>query len=312
MVGSLALPPLRRELERVDAILGMTGNPIGVSQYEPHNADGEDQLVNYMGMAGIPFEPTPDFDANAPLVFLPASAACDENIVEKLEAYVAGGGHAVVTTGFLRKTADKGIYDMTSVRLTGRRISGKEYWIDAYYANHKYYCTAAESAGFEVLDYKTNATWCEIAVSERECNFPVLLNEFYGDGHLFILNIPDNFADLYLLPKLVLGTIGKVFAYQRPVYLNAEAKYNLFLYDNDTFLVESYRPYGEDVEIVVRGEEYTAIEDMETGKRFPLVVEKFRPSKRFDSAKTKEEPVERSISVSLANGQTKAFRLIKE
>jgi hypothetical protein len=265
-----------------------------------------------MGMTGIPFEPTPDFDASAPVIFLPASAAHDENIMEKLEAYVAGGGHAVVTTGFIRKTADKSIYDMTSVRLTGRRISGKEYWIDAYYANHKIPCTAAEPAGFEVLDYKTNATWCEIAVCERECNFPVLLNEFYGDGHLFILNIPDNFADLYLLPKPVLGAIGKVFAHAHPVYLNAEAKYNLFLYDNDTFLVESYRPTYEDVEIVVRGEEYTAIEDLESGKRFPLVVEKFRPSKRFDSAKTKEDLLERSLSIPIANGTTRAFKLIKE
>jgi hypothetical protein len=65
------------------------------------------------------------------------------------------------------------------------------------------------------------------------------------------------------------------------------------------------------VEIVVRGEEYTAIEDMESGKRFPLVVEKFRPSKRFDSAKTKEDLLERSISVPIPNGVTRAFRLVK-
>lgn len=57
------------EFERVDKIVGQLGNPVGVSTYEPYDSDGEDQLINYVGMCGIPLEPTPIFDDKAPVLF---------------------------------------------------------------------------------------------------------------------------------------------------------------------------------------------------------------------------------------------------
>lgn len=38
----------------MDKIVGQLGNPVGVSTYEPYDSDGEDQLINYVGMCGIP------------------------------------------------------------------------------------------------------------------------------------------------------------------------------------------------------------------------------------------------------------------
>ncbi|MDP4089089.1 MAG: hypothetical protein Q8930_07445 [Bacillota bacterium] len=312
LIDSPALPPLGQQLERVDSIMGKVGKPIGVSFYEPYDADGEDQVMNYLGMVGLPIEPTPEFDSNELSILLAASAAKDEDIMEKLERYVREGGTAAITSGFLRAVYDRGIKDMTSVSLTTRRVSGKEYWIDSYYMNHKTYADAAGNASFEVLDYKTNATWCEVAMISGDCSFPVLLHEFYGRGHLYILNIPDNFSHLYNLPGDVLGYINKSFSRGRNVYMNTAAKYNLFLYDNDTIGVISYRPYTEDMEVVLRGEKYVGLRDLETGREYFPVRENLHPAKRFDSAKTQIEPVERVMRIPIKNGAYRFFSLIKE
>lgn len=312
LLETAALPPLGLCMERVDAILDKTGNPTGTSVYEPFDADGEDQLMNYIGMLGGALEPTPEFKKEEPVILLTESAACDSEIVQKLERYIAEGGNAVVTTGFLRKTYDRGIKELTSVRLTGRRVKGREYWIDSYYTNHKSFCSAKDDISIEALDYKTNATWCEIAMISGDCNFPLVLDDFYGNGHLFVLNIPDNFSDLYHLPKDIIGSIHKMMAKNHPVYLEAEAKYNLFLYDNATFGVQSYRPYPEDLEIILKGEEYCGIRDLESGEEFYPCGEKIRPVKRFDSAKTEEEPVEHIIRVPFMNGFFRFYELIKK
>ena len=37
------------EIERIDELVGKAGNPVGVAAYEPYDADGEDQVYNYMG-----------------------------------------------------------------------------------------------------------------------------------------------------------------------------------------------------------------------------------------------------------------------
>ena len=123
-----------------------------------------------------------------------------------------------------------------------------------------------------------------------DCNFPLVLDDFYGNGHLFVLNIPDNFSDLYHLPKDIIGSIHKMMAKNHPVYLEAEAKYNLFL----------------------KGEEYCGIRDLESGEEFYPCGEKIRPVKRFDSAKTEEEPVEHIIRVPFMNGFFRFYELIKK
>lgn len=312
LIDSPALPPLAQQMERVDGIMGKVGKPTGVSFYEPYDADGEDQLMNYLGMVGIPLEPTPEFAFDEPSIVLTASAAKDPDVIKKLQKYVSEGGTATVTTGFIRATYERGIKEMTSVRVTSRKASGKEYWIDSYYANHKLFTSAMEEAAFEVLEYKTNATWCEMAVVSGDCNFPVFLHEFYGNGHMYIINIPDNFSHLYALPKDALGYINKSISKGRSVFMNSAARYNLFLYDNDTFGVLSYRPFNEDMEIVLRGGEYIGVCDLETGKEYFPVRENVRHVKRFDSAKTQVDPVERVMSIPMPSGAYKFFALMKK
>jgi hypothetical protein len=280
MVDSAFLPPLTPRLSRLNAIIKQCGKPKGVRLYEPYNADGEDQVVNYLGMTGIPFEPSPDFDEADPIVFLPASAAKDKNIMQKLEKYVRCGNTAVVTVGFFRECLERGIKEMTSVRLTGRYVSGNEYWVEPY-GERRLVCSGAEKIQLEALDYKTNASWCEIAVMTGYNSFPLLVHDFYGKGHLYILNVPNDFGDLYSLPKDVIGHINRVFAssgierqsgpgqlclpdQQSWPWIKSSPRICMFMYDNDVIGIYSQKPYFDDVEIFLP-EKYSLLRDIETG-----------------------------------------------
>ena len=62
--------------------------------------------------------------------------------------------------------------------------------------------------------------------------------------------VPDNFADLYNLPVQVLNSIRQNLTQKAvPVRMQGPANVSLFIYDNNTFIVESFS--DEDVDITV-------------------------------------------------------------
>lgn len=295
LMNTPTLPPLEQQLSRIDSILNQVGNPVGIPVYEPFDADGEDQLMNYLGMTGLPLEPSPFFDQDASFQLLTASAACDTDVVEKLKAFVRSGKNAAVTSGFLKAAEDRGIGEMTSVKHTGRKATGSKYWADVFQSGPPV-CLEGNAPIFaDVLQYKTNATWCELAFISSDSNFPLLTHDFYGKGHLYILNIPDNFADLYCLPKEVNTIIHKLFSPHLPVCLATRPKCCLLLYDNDTFGIFSYHDYPVDAEIILNRPEDTGIQDLESG----LI---YKPSVNHKS--------DRLIHIPMCNGTYRFFRLI--
>ena len=191
---------------------------------------------------------------DAPVVLFTESTAHAPDAMEKLEEYVRKGGNAVVTTGFFKQMYDKGIKDLTSVRLTGRHVLGKEYMIA--HANYMAwnFAAATEPVMFEILNYKTNATNSDISLIAGENQFPVMTEDNYGKGRFFILNLPENFADLYKLPLEVIQGINKHLSMGQRVYLGCRPKANLFAYDNNVFGIQSYRPMADKVKVIVRGE----------------------------------------------------------
>ena len=312
MAGNPALAALGVELRRVDRILGQAGRPVGVSTYEPHDSDGEDQLINYIGMLGIPLEPVPYFDKSAPVVFLTQNSACDETVVEQLEQYVREGGIAVVTSGFVRATMDRGITDMTSVRPTDRKVSGTRYQLTNQNVSTHNVHISDEPATFTVLNHKNNATWYDVLLHVNDFSTAVMTEDYYGRGFLYILNIPDNFGDLYRLPKDVVGAIAKNFARRGKVFLSASPKCCLFLYDNDVFGVYNLNEFKAPTEVVILGDEYIGFEDIETGRR---VTEPARvnpqPRRWGDCATFRPEPVEKVYDLPVFPGSYRFFRLLR-
>ena len=133
-----------------------------------------------------------------------------------------------------------------------------------------------------MLQYKTNATWCDLAFVSEYSNFPLLTRDFYGKGQLLVLTIPDDFSDLYRIPGTVNKLIHQVFSAKLPVYLDMQPRCNLFLYDNDTFGVLSYHNSPSEAGIILN-----------------------------DPTPVPGAKGERQIRISMCNGTYRFFRLLR-
>ena len=291
-------------LERVQLF-----DPVGVAAWEPFDADGEDQLYNYLGQCGLAVEPSPYFNDKAPTVLLTQSSACEPDAMEKLEKYVRQGGNAVVTVGFVHETYDKGIKDMTSVRLTHRHVLSNEFMV----SNMNYLQMEVERSDdpilFEVLDYKTNATHSDITILAGEDNFPMMTEDNYGKGRLFILNVPENFADLYKLPKSVVRAFNKHLSMGQRVFVAAHPQVNFFAYDNNVYGIQSHRPMPDSIQVIVRGE-CKGLRDIETGRVYDEKLTMPKPGKKGDATTVIPEPTEYAFEVQMFPGRMMFFEVI--
>jgi hypothetical protein len=95
----------------------------------------------------------------------------------------------------------------------------------------------------------------------------------YGKGKLYVLTIPDNFTDLYLLPDATLNAIRSYVLGDFPVRVEGPAKVSLFAYDNGTFIVESFR--DEPASVTVLASKAT-LKDLVSGATLAGVAHKPR------------------------------------
>ena len=271
-VDSVFIPPLGFELEKLDNILGEAGEPVGLPVYEPHHAYGEEHLYDYLGTAGLAFEPTPAFPQTDKLILLTANSARDANVLNKMKEHMFRGGDICITSGFLGAMQGKGIEEFTSARLTNGRVYARDYSIGGFGSvfNGEFYCR--DEVLLPIVKYMNNSADCLIALRKYDNNFPVLLRNRYASGTLYILTTPDDYADIYKYPCEVITTIRQYLMSSLGVYLEAEGKYGLFLYDNDTVIIESFMYRNSIVRLHAAGA--VKLKDMRTGMETEPIQQK--------------------------------------
>jgi len=240
--NSYYVPALGFQLEKLDELSGHFGKPIGALVYEPHHARGEDHLYDYLGMMGIPLEPTPHFPAGTDLpLLITRNAATDKDIIDKLTAFLRSGGQAVMTSGFLELMAGQGAERLTTLRPTGKKLAVRQFAADTYSCTFDEFVDASEPLTFPIFDYSTNGTWQSIVALNGHNNIPVLMYDNYGKGKIHTLIVPDHYADLWKLPDPVVNRIRKVLTPARiPCALEGPANAGWFPYDNDSFVLENF------------------------------------------------------------------------
>ena len=82
---------------------------------------------------------------------------------------------------------------------------------------------------------------------------------------LYVLTIPDNFADLYHYPPEVWKAIKQILMKNIFVRVDGPTGIALFVYDNHTFIVHSFRDESSDVRIIL-DPECTKLHDLESGE----------------------------------------------
>jgi hypothetical protein len=240
-------------LESVDPAIGLLGNPVGIASYKPYqSSSGEDFAQNYLGNIGIPIEMTPVYPASAETVLLTENAKSDPKIVAEIEASLCAGHNVVITTGLLRALHGKGIEDVVEWSVTGRTAQVHDF-LDGYGAGNG---TSLNDPAhdnpaivFPEVHFYTNDSWPIIRGVAGAKGFPVMLMNRYSKGVIYLLNLPENIGDLYSLPRAVLTQIKTYIAGDLPVRIDSPPQVGLFVYDNGTFVVQSFR--AEDAQVTL-------------------------------------------------------------
>jgi hypothetical protein len=270
--GGPAVPDSRaaqlagKVFSQVDEFLGKLGKPVGVKSYKPFHSYGEDHLPSYLGQIGIPMDIVPEFPAAEKTVLLTEQAAFDPKIVDRIKKQLTDGKTVVMTSGLLKALQGKGIEDVVELDYTGRTVATREFTGGRGGRGN----TVERDILIPEIRYATNDSWEVVSAftsPTRTSGTPILLSAKYSKGLLYVLTIPQAQGDLYSYPQGVLSSIRNVVAKDMYVRLDAPSQVSLFVYDNDKFIVESFREEPVSARVVT-DRRITKIRDLVTGQEF--------------------------------------------
>ncbi|MBV4356149.1 hypothetical protein [Pinibacter aurantiacus] len=231
--------------EKVDQFLGKLGNPVGIKSYRPYHSTGEDFLQNYLGMIGLPMDMSPEFPAKDSVILLTEEAKFDAAIVSKIKKQLTEGKSVIITSGLLKALQGKGIEDIAEIYCSDRKALVQDFTVARSPLMH-----IDKPIIIPQITYLTNDSWEMVSAVNGPNGWPLLHEADYSKGKLYILTIPDNFADLYNLPAEALNVIRKALGSQLKVSIEGAGNISLFLYDNNTCIVESFLPTTTSINIV--------------------------------------------------------------
>jgi hypothetical protein len=250
--------------EQVDQFIGRLGNPVGVKSYKPFHSYGEDYLPSYLGMVGIPMDIVPEFPTDAQTVLLTEQASFDPAIVSKIKRQLTDGKTVVITSGLLKALQGKGIEDIADLTYTGRTVSTREFMAERKFVGVK----SDSEILLPQINFFTNDAGADILAytsGSKTSGDPVLLKTRYSKGMLYVLTIPNAQGDLLCYPQPVLSEIRNVLAKDIFVRLDTPSQVGLYVYDNDKFIVESFRQDPMRA-VVVTDKRITRLRDLQSGQ----------------------------------------------
>jgi hypothetical protein len=251
--------PAGLSLETIDKFVYKLGKPIGIKNYKPYNSLGEDFLQNYLGMIGLPIDMYSDeFPTDQKVVLLTAQAAYDKDLITKIKAQLQKGGDIVITTGLLKAIPEK-IAEIAEV------TAG-----DPVLVNDFGQGDLTKDILIPRVWYHTNDAW-ETSSAGRPLRkgvngHPMVLRALYSKGNLYVITIPDDFGNLYDLPENVLNNFRNILTSDLDLRIEGPAKVGLFVYDNGTFIVESFLDEPVTIKVLVKNGKET-IQDIVSGEK---------------------------------------------
>ncbi|WP_206082214.1 hypothetical protein [Maribellus sediminis] len=245
-------------LEQADEVVGQLGKPIGIKSYKPYHSLGDDFLQNYLGMIGLPMDMYSEFPEDQKVILLTEQAKYDSDIVSKMKKQLQKGGDIVITSGLL-KAIQNDIADILELHAGDK---------DALVNDFGFFGKAEKDILITQVQYQTNDAW-EIVSAGRPLKngvsgYPMLLRGQYSKGNLYVITIPNDFGNLYDLPDGVLNVFRQVMSKDLGMYIEGPAKVSLFVYDNNTFIIESFLDEPVTIQLVST-EDISVISDISEG-----------------------------------------------
>ena len=219
--------------EKINPFISQLGKPIGIKSYKPFHSLGDDFLQNYLGMIGLPMDMYPEFPTDQKVVLLTEQAKYDAGIISKIKTQLTKGNDVVITSGLLKAISGK-IAEIAELRADKQALVN-----DFGFAGK-----SNKDILITQVQYQTNDAWEMLSAGRPLTNgvsgYPMLLRAPYSKGNLYVMTIPEDFGNLYDLPQGALNFFRIVLSKDLDLRIDAPAKVGLFLYDNGTFIVESF------------------------------------------------------------------------
>jgi hypothetical protein len=121
------------------------------------------------------------------------------------------------------------------------------------------------------IQYSTNDSWELISGMDSGLGWPFLHQANFANGMLYMLTIPENFADLYNLPTEVLNKIREVACSSFGIELKGGSQISMFLYDNNTFVVHNFNDKPVEVEVLL-SKKAKSVADLSSNKILEMKV----------------------------------------
>ncbi|MGA2257725.1 MAG: hypothetical protein ABSG53_23940, partial [Thermoguttaceae bacterium] len=140
----------------------------------------------------------------------------------------------------------KGFQDIAEIEITGHRVIAKRFGGDRFGGGRGTEAVGTNSEAdlnivLPQMRHFENDAWTSIPFSTAASGYPMVVSARYGRGTFYVLAIPDDFADLYRLPRSVLNQIRAVLGSDLFVSLDSADHVSLFAYDNRTLIVQNFR-----------------------------------------------------------------------
>jgi len=299
-------------LETIDRDLGALGKPIGIACYKPYQSTGEDFIHNYLGNIGIPIDLRPQYPEDADTILLTESAKFDPKIVSKIKGSLMAGKKVFITSGLLKALQGKGIEDIAEIECTGRMVLIHDF-VNGFGAGNGTSLNDPKHDNpailFPEIRFMTNDTWGIIRGVAAAKGFPIVMMNRYSKGIFYVLNIPENMSDLYNLPQGVLTSIKVYLMGDFQVRIDSPAEVALFAYDNQSFVVESFRDEPCEVKVTFPGSG-AKMTEAGSGKAFePLPVPTPDPNNWW--ARMNPDAAKTDFSVQIQPHSYRVFRFEK-
>ncbi len=230
------IPTASAVFQKFDVLAPLLKEPQGLVVYKPLNSSGENFLPAYLGMLGIPMELTSQIPDNAKKVLFTANAADDPSLMQKLKQLLEEGKEIIITSGLLQRMEKRGIDELISVRVEG--AVHIERTSDLLF--RKIFSTVQPITLPKVV-VPTNDCWAEVlGITPAGTAVPILTRTNYARGTVWMITVPDDFAELYFLPRESLWQIRSFLLDDQPVLIDAPSQVSLFWYGNNTIIVQSF------------------------------------------------------------------------
>jgi len=284
-------------LEIIDKIAGKLGAPYGIKSYKPFHSSGEDFLEDYLGMIGIPMDLVHEFPEDDEMIILTEHAKKDPQIVEKIKQGLIDGKDILITSGLVDALQDRGLRNLVNLEYTSRKSIVDEFMI------RRRISKSNSPIVMPQIQYNTNDSWEMISGMNSGLSWPFLHYASFANGALYMLTIPENFADLYNLPAEVLNIIRETVSKPLGIELHGGSKVSIFLYDNNTFVVESFNDEPVEVEVLL-SKKVRSVTDLMTNEMLEMKhVPEGRRWRGFVS------PEKYSYKIALPSHSFRAFKI---